>query len=169
MEDALAATRAAAEEGVIAGGGATLIRAAQKVLDGASATGDELTGYRVVARAVEAPIKLIAENAGLSGEVILDAIKQGEGNFGFDAETGTYGDLIKMGIVDPVKVAKAALENGASVAAMILTTESLIAEKPEPAPAMPGGMPGGMPDMGGMPGGMPGAGGMPPMGGGMGF
>ena len=176
MEDALAATRAAAEEGVIAGGGATLIRAAQKMLadaESANVVGDELTGYRVVASAVEAPIKLIAENAGLAGEVILEAIKAGEGNFGFDAETGTYGDMLKMGIVDPVKVAKTALENGASVAAMILTTESLIAEKPGPAPAMPGGgMPSGMPDMGGMGGGMPGmggmGGGMPGMGG-MGF
>jgi chaperonin GroEL len=174
MEDALAATRAAAEEGVVAGGGATLIRVAAKVLAETKATGDVLTGYKVVARAVEEPIKLIAENAGLSGEVILEAIKNGKKNFGFDAETNTFGDLLEMGILDPVKVTKAALQNAASVAAMILTTETLIADEPEPAPAMPpGGMGGGgMPDMGGMGGGMPGmggmGGGMPGMGG-MGF
>jgi chaperonin GroEL len=173
LEDALAATRAAAEEGVVAGGGATLIRVAAKVLAKAESSGvkgDVLTGYRVVASAVEAPIKLIAENAGRSGEVILDAIKKGDKNFGYDAETDTFGDLLKMGILDPVKVTKAALQNGASVAAMILTTETLIVEQPEAAPAMPGG--GGMPDMGGMGGGMPGmggmGGGMPGMGG-MGF
>jgi chaperonin GroEL len=171
MEDALAATRAAAEEGVVAGGGATLIRVAAKVLakaEGSGVTGDVLTGYAVVARAVEEPIKLIAENAGLSGEVILNAIKNGDQNFGFDAETNTFGDLLKMGILDPVKVTKAALQNAASVAAMILTTETLIVDEPEPAPAMPpGGMGGGgMPDMGGMGGGMPGmGGGMPGMGG----
>ncbi len=172
MEDALAATRAAVEEGVVAGGGGTLIRAAQKVLDVAAVGGDELTGYNVVAKAVEAPVKLIVENSGLAGDVILEAIKGGENNYGFDAETNTFGDLLEMGIMDPVKVVKTALENGASVAAMILTTESLIIEKPEPAPAMPAGMPGGMPDMGGMGGGMPGmggmGGGMPGMGG-MGF
>ncbi len=160
MEDALAATRAAVEEGVVAGGGGTLIRAAQKVLDVAAVGGDELTGYNVVAKAVEAPVKLIVENSGLAGDVILEAIKGGENNYGFDAETNTFGDLLEMGIMDPVKVVKTALENGASVAAMILTTESLIIEKPEPAPAMPAGMPGGMPDMGGMGGGMPGMGGM---------
>ncbi len=157
MEDALAATRAASEEGIVAGGGATLIRLADSVLSATDATGDELTGVKVVARAVEKPVTLIADNAGLSGEVILAAIKDGEGNYGFDAETNTFGDLIEMGIVDPVKVTKTALENGASVASMILTTESLISDLPEPkgpaAPGMPGGMPGGMPpgaDMGGM-------------------
>lgn len=153
MEDALAATRAASEEGIVAGGGATLIRLADSVLGATDATGDELTGMKVVARAVEKPVTLIADNAGLSGEVILAAIKDGEGNFGFDAETNTFGDLIEMGIVDPVKVTKTALENGASVASMILTTESLISDLPEPkgpaAPGMPGGMPPGA-DMGGM-------------------
>ena len=150
MEDALAATRAASEEGIVAGGGATLIRLADGVLGSTDATGDELTGVKVVARAVERPVTLIADNAGLSGEVILAAIKDGEGNYGFDAETNTFGDLIEMGIVDPVKVTKTALENGASVASMILTTESLISDLPEPKapapPGMPGGMPGGMPE-----------------------
>ncbi|MDP6361544.1 MAG: TCP-1/cpn60 chaperonin family protein, partial [Planctomycetota bacterium] len=122
MEDALAATRAAVEEGVVAGGGGTLIRAAQKVLAAAAVGGDELTGYNVVAKAAEAPVKLIAENSGLAGDVILEAIKGGENNYGFDAETNTFGDLLEMRIMDPVKVVKTALENGASVAAMILTT-----------------------------------------------
>ena len=157
LEDALAATRAAAEEGIVPGGGATLIRISGGVLGETDATGDELTGMKVVARAVERPVALIADNAGLSGEVILTAIKEGEGNYGFDAETNSFGDLMEMGIIDPVKVTKTALENGASVASMILTTESLIADLPQPKPPAPAGMPGGM--HGGMPGGMPG---MPP-------
>ena len=151
MEDALAATKAASEEGIIAGGGASLIRAAAGVLKSSTASGDELTGYKIVAHAVEEPLKLMVENAGLAGDVVLTSVKKGNKNYGFDAENHVYGNLYEIGIVDPVKVTKTALENASSVASMILTTESLISEIPEPAPAMPGGMPGGMP---GMPGGM---------------
>ena len=151
MEDALAATKAASEEGIIAGGGASLIRAAAGVLKSSTASGDELTGYKIVAHAVEEPLKLMVENAGLAGDVVLSSVKKGNKNYGFDAENHVYGNLYEIGIVDPVKVTKTALENASSVASMILTTESLISEIPEPAPPMPGGMPGGMP---GMPGGM---------------
>ena len=145
MEDALAATKAASEEGIIAGGGASLIRAAAGVLKSSTASGDELTGYKIVAHAVEEPLKLMVENAGLAGDVVLTSVKKGNKNYGFDAENHVYGNLYEIGIVDPVKVTKTALENASSVASMILTTESLISEIPEPAPAMPGGMPCGMP------------------------
>ena len=148
MEDALAATKAASEEGIIAGGGASLIRAASDVLKSSTATGDELTGYKIVAQAVEEPLKLMVENAGLAGDVVLSSVKKGNQNHGFDAENQVYGNLYEIGIVDPVKVTKTALENASSVASMILTTESLISEIPQPTPPMPGGMPGGMPGMG---------------------
>lgn len=148
MEDALAATKAASEEGIIAGGGASLIRAASDVLKSSTATGDELTGYKIVAQAVEEPLKLMVENAGLAGDVVLSSVKKGNKNYGFDAENQVYGNLYEIGIVDPVKVTKTALENASSVASMILTTESLISEIPQPTPPMPGGMPGGMPGMG---------------------
>jgi len=151
MEDALAATKAASEEGIIVGGGASLIRTATSVLKSSTASGDELTGYKIVAHAVEEPLKLMVENAGLAGDVVLASVKKGNKNYGFDAENHVYGNLYEIGIVDPVKVTKTALENASSVASMILTTESLISEIPEPTPSMPGGMPGGMP---GMPGGM---------------
>ena len=142
MEDALAATKAASEEGIIAGGGASLIRAASDVLKSSTATGDELTGYKIVAQAVEEPLKLMVENAGLAGDVVLSSVKKGNKNYGFDAENQVYGNLYEIGIVDPVKVTKTALENASSVASMILTTESLISEIPQPTPPMPGGMPG---------------------------
>ena len=142
MEDALAATKAASEEGIIAGGGASLIRAASDVLKSSTATGDELTGYKIVAQAVEEPLKLMVENAGLAGDVVLSSVKKGNQNHGFDAENQVYGNLYEIGIVDPVKVTKTALENASSVASMILTTESLISEIPQPTPPMPGGMPG---------------------------
>ena len=147
MEDALAATKAASEEGIIVGGGASLIRTATSVLKSSTASGDELTGYKIVAHAVEEPLKLMVENAGLAGDVVLASVKKGNKNYGFDAENHVYGNLYEIGIVDPVKVTKTALENASSVASMILTTESLISEIPEPTPSMPGGMPG-------MPGGM---------------
>ena len=135
LEDALAATRAAMEEGVVAGGGVTLVRAAQALLDKAEADGDERTGLRIVASAVEAPLKLIAANAGLAGDVILDTVKQSEGDWGFDAEAERFGGMFEMGVVDPAKVTKAVLESAASVAGMVLTTESLITElNPKPLP-----------------------------------
>jgi chaperonin GroEL len=128
MEDALSATRAAMEEGIVAGGGTSLIRAAQTALEGIDAEGDEGTGIDIVARAVEAPVRLIADNAGFGGNVVLAAVKDGEADWGFDAETDRYGKMIEMGIVDPAKVTRAALANAASVAGMVLTTETLITE-----------------------------------------
>ena len=128
LEDALSATRAAMAEGIVAGGGTSLVRAAQAVRGRLEATGDERTGIEIVAAAVEAPIKLIADNAGLGGEVVLDGVKKGEADWGFDAETRQFGQMFEMGIVDPAKVTRAALENAASVAGMALTTESLITE-----------------------------------------
>ena len=149
IEDALAATKAAVEEGIVAGGGTALINAMPAVaaviekLDG-----DEKTGARIVLRALEEPVRQIALNAGLEGSVIIDTINREKTvGYGFDAYTETYGDMIKMGIVDPAKVTRSALQNAASVAAMVLTTESLVADKPEEtpaAPAMPAGGMGGM-------------------------
>jgi chaperonin GroEL len=128
LQDALSATRAAMEEGIVAGGGTSLLRASQKVAGNLQATGDERTGIQIVVSAVEAPIRMIADNAGLSGEVILDGVKKGEGDWGFDAEAERFGNMIEMGIVDPAKVTRSALESAASVAAMVLTTETLITE-----------------------------------------
>jgi len=149
LEDALNATRAAVEEGIVAGGGVSFVAAAtavEKLL--AKAEGDEKTGIATVLSALMAPIKQIAENAGLEGAVILEKVKtSGKANYGFDAANQTYVDMVKAGIIDPTKVCRSALENAASVAAMVLTTESLVTDIPEP-PAP--GMPAGMPDMGGM-------------------
>ena len=149
IEDALNATRAAVEEGVVAGGGTifvNVIPAVEALLD--SVDGDEKTGVRIIAKALEAPIRQIAANAGLDGSVILEKVRNsGKLGYGFDAYTETYGDMISAGIVDPAKVTRSALQNAASVAAMVLTTESLVADKPEEtpaAPAMPAGGMGGM-------------------------
>jgi len=148
MEDALNATRAAVEEGIVAGGGTIYVvasKAVDKLLDGAS--GDEKTGMALIAKALEYPVTQIAMNAGLEGAVVLDKVRNAnEATFGFDAAKQEYCDMIKTGIVDPTKVCRCALENAASVAAMVLTTESLVADIPEPPPPMapPG------PDMGGM-------------------
>ena len=128
LEDALAATRAAMEEGIVAGGGTALVRAVQATRDKIQTTGDERIGLDIVAAAAEAPIKLIASNAGFGGEVVLDQVRKGEGDWGFDAEADQFGKMFEMGIVDPAKVTRSALENAASVAGMVLTTESLITE-----------------------------------------
>jgi len=148
IEDALNATRAAVEEGIVAGGGTIYVvasKAVEKLLD--KATGDERTGMALIAKALEAPVKQIAMNAGLEGAVVLNQVKNAkESTYGFDAAKEEYCDLIKAGIVDPTKVCRSALENAASVASMVLTTESLVADLPEP----PAPMPGGAPDMGGM-------------------
>ena len=149
IEDALAATKAAVEEGIVAGGGTALINAmpAVKALV-ETLEGDEKTGAKIVLRALEEPGRQIALNAGLEGSVIIDTInREGKVGYGFDAYTETYGDMISAGIVDPAKVTRSALQNAASVAAMVLTTESLVADKPEEtpaAPAMPAGGMGGM-------------------------
>ncbi|MCH1434728.1 MAG: chaperonin GroEL [Acidimicrobiales bacterium] len=153
IEDALSATRAAIEEGIVAGGGTALLRsraALGSVIDGLS--GDEATGARIIAAALEAPAKLIATNAGHEGAVIVQQVEAQEGSNGFNAATGEMVDLIEAGVIDPVKVTRAALQNAASIAGLLLTTEALVADKPEEAPAMPmGGDPmGGMGGMGGM-------------------
>ena len=151
IEDALAAAKAGAEEGIVAGGGTALINAmpAVETLIG-TLEGDEKTGAKIVLRALEEPVRQIAANAGLEGSVIIDTIRrEGKVGYGFDAQNEVYGDMIAAGIVDPAKVTRSALQNAASVAAMVLTTESLVADKKEenPAPAMPAG---GMGGMGGM-------------------
>ncbi|MBQ7460596.1 MAG: chaperonin GroEL [Oscillospiraceae bacterium] len=147
MEDALNATRAAVEEGIVAGGGTAYVvagKAVSKLLS--EVTGDEKTGVALVAKALESPIKQIAENAGLEGAVILDKVKNSDDvNFGFNAATEEFGDMIESGVVDPTKVCRSALENAASVASVVLTTESLVADIPEPPAAAPAN-----PDMGGM-------------------
>ena len=146
IEDALNATRAAVEEGVVAGGGTifvNVIPAVEALVDGVE--GDEKTGVRIVAKALEAPIRQIAANAGLDGSVILEKVRSGEKGFGFDAYKEEYCDMVAAGIIDPAKVTRSALENAASVAGMVLTTESLVADKPEPPAPAPAA-----PDMGGM-------------------
>jgi len=147
IEDALAATKAAVEEGIVAGGGAAYISVIPKVaklLEEMSA--DEKTGVQIVLRALEEPIRQIATNAGVEGSIIVDKVKASKAGVGFNVLTEEYVDMIEEGIVDPAKVTRSALQNAASIAAMVLTTESLVADKPEPEPAMPagGGMPGGM-------------------------
>lgn len=147
IEDALAATRAAVEEGIVPGGGTAYINAIPCLEDLIkNTTGDEKTGVRVIEKALEEPVKQIAANAGLEGAVIVDKIKSSEKGIGYNALTEEYQDMIKEGIVDPAKVTRSALQNAASVAAMILTTESVVANQPEKEAPMPagGGMPGGM-------------------------
>ena len=128
LEDALSASRAAMEEGIVPGGGTALLRAAQRAAERLEADGDERTGVNVVLKAAEEPIRVISQNAGLTGEVVLHRVSAQEGEFGFDAETEQYGDMFELGIVDPAKVTRSALENAASVAGMVITTESLITE-----------------------------------------
>ena len=149
IEDAVQTTKAAVEEGVVAGGGVALLRAQEKVLELAKTLeGDEETGARMVARALEEPLKQIALNAGYEGGVVVEKVRNLKGGNGLNAATGEYEDLVKAGVIDAAKVTRSALQNAASIAALFLTTEAVVADKPEPAPAMPGGMPGG--DMGGM-------------------
>ena len=147
IEDALNATRAAVEEGIVAGGGVAYVNAIAAVEAlAASATGDEKTGMQIVARGLEAPMAQIAVNAGIEGAIVVDKVKNsGKVGYGFDAATETYGDMISNGIVDPTKVNRSALQNAASVASMVLTTESLVADKKEPVAPAPAA-----PDMGGM-------------------
>jgi chaperonin GroEL len=141
IEDAVSTTKAAIEEGVVPGGGVALLRAQAAVLERAgSLTGDEATGAKMVARSLEGPLKQIAENAGLEGGVVVEKVKSLKGNEGLNAATGEYEDLVKLGVIDAAKVTRSALQNAASIAALFLTTEAVIADKPEAsAPAMPGG------------------------------
>ncbi len=150
IEDAVSATRAAIEEGVVAGGGTALVRARGAVAEVVSGlSGDEATGAKTVWEALVAPARLIADNAGLEGAVTVQQVEAATGSTGLNAATGEMVDLVKAGIIDPAKVTRAALQNAASIAALVLTTECLVADKPEKAaPAMPGGMGGGMPGMG---------------------
>ena len=143
VEDALSATRAAVEEGIIAGGGIAVVRASSK-LDKLtkSLEGDERTGVSTLRRALLEPLRIIAENAGVEGSVVVDRVQNStDPNFGYDAEAGEYGDLMQKGIIDPVKVVRAGLENAASIASMVLTTESLVTDVVEPTPAMPPPLP----------------------------
>ena len=150
VDDALAATRAAVEEGIIPGGGVAYIRAAEALDEKSGANEDENTGIKIVKRAIEDPLRTIIENAGGEGAVIVQKVKEGKDDFGYNARTDKYESLFKSGVIDPTKVSRSALENAASIASMLLTTECVVADEPEddmPAPPMGGGMPGGMPGM----------------------
>ncbi|MDR0297950.1 MAG: chaperonin GroEL [Streptococcaceae bacterium] len=136
IEDALNATRAAVEEGIVAGGGTSLVSVI-KSLDALTVSGDELTGVTIVRRALEEPIRIIAENAGYEGSVIVNSLKEHAEGEGFNAATGEWVNMVAAGIIDPVKVTRSALQNASSVAALILTTEAVVADKPEPKPAVP--------------------------------
>jgi chaperonin GroEL len=136
VEDALHATRAAIEEGIVAGGGVALIRA-QHSLDELSVSEDQRVGVQIIRRAIEEPLRQIVQNAGLEGAVVVERVKQGKDDFGYNAATGQYGNLLGMGVIDPVKVVRTALQNAASVAGLMLTTECLVAERPREAGAGP--------------------------------
>ncbi|MFZ9719808.1 MAG: chaperonin GroEL [Candidatus Nanopelagicaceae bacterium] len=137
IEDAVRNAKAAVEEGIVAGGGVALLQASKKAFDKLKLTGDEATGAKIVEFAVEAPLKQIAVNAGLEGGVVVEKVRHLEAGHGLNAASGEYVDMIKSGIIDPAKVTRSALQNAASIAALFLTTEAVIADKPEPKPAMP--------------------------------
>ncbi len=145
VEDALHATRAAVEEGIVPGGGVALLRCTG-VLDKLKLSGDEQTGVNIVKRALEEPLRTIANNAGMEGSVVLQKVRELKTNEGYDAEKNTYGDMIASGIIDPKKVTRSALQNASSIASLMITTEAIVTDVPEEekAPGMPGGMPGGM-------------------------
>ena len=145
VDDALHATRAAVEEGVVPGGGVALVRALQAISELKGDNADQDVGIALLRRAVEAPLRQIVSNAGGEPSVVVDKVKQGSGNYGFNAATDTYGDMIEMGILDPAKVTRSALQAAASIGSLMITTEAMIAEVAEDKPAG-----GGMPDMGGM-------------------
>jgi chaperonin GroEL len=148
VEDAMHATKAAVEDGIVAGGGVALLRALTQLAE-LKLVGDQATGVNIVRKSLEEPLRQIANNAGVEGSVVVNAVREGKDNYGYNAATNEYGDMVKFGVVDPAKVTKSALRNAASVASMMLTTEAIITELPEPksAPAGgPGGM-GGMEDM----------------------
>jgi len=149
VEDALHATRAAVEEGIVPGGGVALLRAGV-ALDGLGEAlpEEQRAGVNIVRRAIEEPLRMIAQNAGIDGSIVVEKVKTAKGSFGFNARTEEYEDLVKAGVIDPTKVVRTALQNAASVASLLLTTEAMIAEKPEKKKAA-GGAGGGMGDMGG--------------------
>ena len=146
VDDALCATRAAIEEGIVAGGGTTYIRALETLKDMKGDNADETTGIRIVERAIEEPLRQIVANAGGEGSVVVNKVREGEGDFGYNARKDVYEDMRQAGIVDPAKVERVALENAASIAGLFLTTECVLVDKPEPVPAAPAAAPG----MGGM-------------------
>jgi len=151
VEDALHATRAAVEEGIVPGGGIVLLRS-MKIFDTLKLEGDEMVGALIIKKSLEEPIRQIAENAGVEGSIVVNKVLNEKGNFGYNAETDQYGDMLKFGVLDPTKVTRTALENAASIAGLLITTEAIITEKPEKekhAAGMPGGGMG-MGDMGGM-------------------
>ena len=148
VEDALHATRAAVEDGIVAGGGVALLRAKQAIRDIKGDNDEQNAGIRIVLRAMEEPLRQIVANAGDEPSVVVNTVAQGEGNFGYNAQTGEYGDLVEMGVLDPTKVTRTALQNAASVASLILTTDCMVADIPQDDKPMPAGMEG----MGGMPG-----------------
>ncbi|HEX5560522.1 MAG TPA: chaperonin GroEL [Nocardioidaceae bacterium] len=139
IEDAVSATRAAIEEGIIAGGGSALVHAAGVLQDGLGLTGDEATGVRIVAKAVDEPLRWIAENGGVNGYVVVAKVREGKAGEGYNAATEEYGDLVAQGVLDPVKVTRSALVNASSIAGMLLTTETLIVDKPEEEDDSPSG------------------------------
>ena len=149
VEDALHATRAAVEEGIVAGGGVALLRARANIGSVKGDNADQEAGIKIVLRAIEEPLRQIVQNAGDEPSVVVSKVLDGSGNFGFNAANGTYGDMVEMGVLDPTKVTRTALQNAASVASLMLTTDCMVGELPEDKPAA-GGMPGGMGGMGGM-------------------
>src|SRR5882672_696020 len=138
VEDALHATRAAVEEGIVPGGGVALIRA-QKALEKLEVPEEQKFGIAIIRRAIEEPMRQIVQNAGEEGSIVINKVREGKGNFGYNAQTNSYGDLLDQGVIDPVKVVRSALQNAASVAGLMLTTEALVAEKPKEKEAAPGG------------------------------
>jgi chaperonin GroEL len=150
VEDALHATRAAVEEGVVPGGGVALLRSLSALEGlGDALEAEQKAGVNIIRKAVEEPLRMISQNAGIDGSIVIEKVKGGKGAFGFNAATEEYEDLVKAGVIDPTKVVRTALQNAASVSALLLTTEAMVAEKPEKKKAGGGGG-GGMPDMGGM-------------------
>jgi chaperonin GroEL len=145
VDDALNATRAAVEEGIVPGGGVALLRAKKAVQAISSDNADIQAGINIVSKALEAPVRQIAENSGWEGSIVVGAILDKKGNYGFDAQAEEYCDLVERGIMDPTKVVRIALQDAASIAGILITTEAMVADKPEPK-----GQGGGMPDMGGM-------------------
>ena len=150
VEDALNATRAAVEEGIVPGGGVAFVRAIKALESMAGVDDEERAGVNIVRKVLEEPLREIANNAGWDGSIVVEKVKEGKGAFGFDAAKLEYTDLVEEGIIDPTKVTRYALQNAASVASLLLTTEALVAEKPKKNEGMAGGMPGGHPGMGGM-------------------
>jgi chaperonin GroEL len=147
VDDALSATRAAVEEGIIPGGGVGYIRAISVLEDLKGDNEDETTGIAIIKRAIEEPLRQIVENAGIEGSVIVQKVKEGKADYGYNARTNQFENLYESGVIDPTKVARVAIENAASIAGMFLTTECVIVEEEEEMPPMPGGMGGGMPGM----------------------